>query len=53
MTRMVRNCLAIAALALLTGCFAPAGPNDPVALGHARWCQENPPSGYCTVPEAN
>lgn len=48
---MFRTLLAVAALALLAGCFAPAPPEDPRSFGHARWCQENPPSGYCIVPE--
>lgn len=50
---LMRWLFAAAAVLLLAGCFAPSQPGvvDPAGLGHAKWCEQSPPSGYCTVGE--
>jgi hypothetical protein len=51
---LLLRCLFLsAAVMTLGGCFAPSQPGmaDPTVAGHAKWCEQNPPSGYCIVAE--
>lgn len=56
--RSAGRALPFVAALLLAACKMPSGApgadsgaSDPALQDHARWCNTNPPSGYCDVDD--